>query len=606
MCSKLILIHASSSAETISHEFSGKRWIYFGTDYLKRKRWEDAVGVSSAIHYKPLLLEVSYSLRDSYIEWASGLGKEFWDRWEWWISPLANRSNLTSPLYLYVCYIEVLKLLVEKEPSPIVVISESREFLDVINDNFRNQIEIVTPHKVYAVIERFVSQVDHAVRFLASWGFFFLRSFTEWIIARLTKTPGNPKRHVFEDKHHILIHTCVDDVCMGEDGIFRDRYFAGLADYLKQHGKRVSTLIWLANVRKMGRAKAIKWFRKNKDSFLIPQDYYNPLDCMTSFAAVLRSARVPVKNTCYFKGWNLLLLVRKEQKMQQRNSGAAYFANYIPMFRKMRDCGIVIDIYLDFWELKMCEVPGIIGIKKNYPGAKIIAYQHAALLPKLLFANYKTTAAEFDASPHPDIGIANSKLNARELVNNGFPEDYVKIGPAFRYNYLKDVNRVFGTDPADIVVFLPMVLNSAYELLEKIYLATMNTQGVTLKIKPHPMTSLGNIKKKLSFKWPDNFVVISGSMMDALKNAALVLTNDGSAMVEAVYCGVKTVVVSKDTDFDIVPLDILDDNSGWIFVSTVDELMEVINEKSIRPDSKGNRIKDMFEFEMSKLDAVFN
>lgn len=612
---KIILVHSAIPANWLKRPGKGVSWLFLGRSYSERLKWEKALGREWKINYKQELTAASYALRDEFIKWSADLGRPYWKRWYWWIGRFASRNNLTSKFYLDLCYLEVLKTVLAQQKGPVIVIAESRELLKTIFRYWKDKSVLVRPFSFMHLVLAFSSLGSENLKFFLAWAKFFKKSLREQLAARFSAfTCGFGSSRMFEDGR-VIIHTCVDDACLGSDGEFRDRYYPFLADFLREKGKKVSTLIWLYNVKKMGLVEVFRWFRKNRNSFLIPQDYYNLLDCLYAFMILFKSSRLKfAQDKCYFRGVNISALIKAEQFIQSRDSGSAYFVNQIALFRRWKKLNYRFDYYVDTWELRNCETAAIFGIRANYPACRIVAYEHIALIPKLLFFNYKTTPEEFNASWHPDIGIANCRINKEFLLREGFSEPFVKVGPALRYLWLKKyADRNLSLDKTSgVLVCLPLSADVTLSLLETVYQAFSGQPDMEIKIKIHPMMNFAGLKKKLSFCWPDNFLIVEGGMEEWLKSVKVAVVSQGGAMVDAVYLGVPTVIVGQETDIDIVPLDMLDslswgqNDKNWKVAYNCADLQQAVKYfyGLTRPEKPG-RIKDFFEFEMSLLDKVF-
>lgn len=609
----LILIHSSLICSRIEKRYPKTKWIYFGKNFYSRKKWERELGIAFKINYKNILTEVSYSLKDEFIEWLAELGRPYWKDMKWWITNFATRNYLASQFYLYVCYLEVLKNITTSSKESLVIISESWEFIDIIVKNFRNDFKVIKLFYLLQTIKRSIDFLYGRSHFVFLWLRFFYGSFWEWLAARLTRSKEHPKANYVYDSNHTVIHTCIEDFCIGDDGKFKDSYYPGLSDYLRDKGKKVSILLWLYNVKRKKIFKIFKWFRNNNESFLIPQDYYNLFDCFYSFRMVSKSANFRfASGKCYFRGMNIFNLINQEQRMQSKNTTCAYFISQLAMFRRWKKLNYCLESYVDFWELRNCEVPAIIGIKETYPLCKIIAFQDVALLSKLTFFNYKTTLDEFCSSPHPDIGITNSRINKELLIKDGFPDSFIKVGPALRYKWLEK-NLAFKKDYReegnDILICLPSSVDISCEMLEITYQVLKLYPDFKALIKPHPMMNLSKLKKRLSFSLTERLGLVVGDMEKWLLSSDIVITSQTSAMIDSVLLGKKTIIIARETDIDIVPLsDAMYNNKLWKIVYSQSQLQDALEEflhKKIDHQDK-NKIEDsFFEFNMNLLDDVF-
>ena len=605
---KIILVHASSSPRKLAKSFPNTRWIFFGQGYLKRLEWIEALGADLKINYKDLLTELSISLKDEFISWSVRLGRPHWDKWYWWISRLANRNNLNSKFYLYVCYIEVLKRILRQDEQPLIIISDNWELMKVIDRYTQRQEVVLRPYAFRSAIGKSYSYCREKIFFVLAWGYFFIKNIYELLACRLSRTKNHPKKDYIYNKAHVVIHTCVDDGCISDDGVFKDRYFPGLADYLTSKGKKVSTLIWLYNVKNKNLFNVFRWFRSNNESFLIPQDYYNILDCLYAFFITVKSAMFKFsKKDAYFKSVDISPLIRLEQALQARDIGAAGFITRIKLFRKWKSLGYSLKTYIDLWELKNCEVEAIIEIRNHYPDSKTIGFQHNALVSGLLFGNYITTPDEFEASPHPDFGVVNSVKVKEFLIDEGFPESFLRLGPALRYSWIKKALVPQGdlVKKESILICLSLSLDISVEIMEMAFRALGNNPDYKIWVKLHPMMPKKKLMQKLSFNWPANFSLAQGTIGTWVKRAKLVITGQSSAMVDAISMGTMTVVIGRETDIDIIPLYMSENTAMWKIAYNPKQLADAVDEFYVLQDKEINSAtKDFFEFRMELLNEI--
>jgi surface carbohydrate biosynthesis protein (TIGR04326 family) len=601
---RLILYHVSE-VHAISAQQRGLEWLFLGRDYRGKREWERNLGAERRLNYKRHLTKVSYELRNEYIGWISELGRPFWNQWEWWISRLATRSNAISPLYLYVCYLEILRSVLTNRGEDLVVVSESWELLESIENTFSDVVVCVKPNPVRKSVYGKVHVTKHACMFCLSWSKFILLTSLELVLARLSRS-GRVNETPFRN-NHAVIHTCIDDFAAETAAEFKDRYYPGLKEYLESAGIAVSTLIWLCNVKLARKYALFKWFRARSESFLIPHDYMSIFDLLKVFETIVKSGNFALNSAVKFRGLDISPLVQNEQRLQRRNTGGAYFVLQKFMIRRWREIGYSLALYFDTWELKHCEVPAIHAIRENFPSCRVASYQHGALVPKLLFANYKTTSEEFSHAIHGDFLIANSGATKRYLTSEGFPETSITVGPALRYAYLqgkthgrpKSANKV-------VLVCLPMMTSTAEEIMETVHAASLaSIEGLTMYVKFHPMMNTEELLRRLSFRWPSSYHIASGTMGEWLAKSDCVVVAESATMVESVYFTIPTIVLRKETDIDILPLDMisdLEDERTCEFVVGPSELREsVVRIMRGRPHDTHTNVCDFFEFSFDSL-----
>lgn len=606
MVSKLILVQQDLSPEQIKATCQNVKWVYFGKEYLDRKKWEDVLGLDNKINYKRLLSELSFQIKDQYLTWIIELGKPFFKDEAWWITSFANRNHNVNNLFLKVCYLLVLQALVRTQKDELVVVSDCYAFLTTLNQIYKNKLQVCfgQPYKY-----RFKKMINDQL--LQRWFIvgrtlkYFINSAIEYVAARLTCVFAKEKPEAYAD-NHTVIHACVDDSCLKPDGTFYDRYFPGLANYLRKRKVNVSTLVWLFNVKKKSIFSVFKWFRQNRESFLIPQDYYNLWDTFKAWLTLQKSAGYKFSRAARcFRGLDLTALLNNEQRQQRANTAMLYFLNLSAIFKRFKRRGIELNRFIVLWEFKYYELL-FATLKRFYPQCKTYAFQHSALTPQLLFANYRTTPEEFAAFSHADLGIVNGQTNFRYVLREGFPKDYVKLGPALRFMYLKESHDQAQPKRDKVLVCLPLMESAACEMLEEVYLAFKTAKDyVALWIKPHPMMDLARLRAKLSFSWPNHFKLAQGGMDEWLKQTKVLLVSDSSTMVEAVFKGIPTVVLGKETDIDLPPLDVVEEGGPWSFVKDASALRKQVDEFYFNPSEYSCKMcEDWFSFDMQLLDTI--
>ena len=607
---KLILLHHSVQDGKIIDQFSQTPWLLFSREAERKKYWINALNPTIRINYKQDLREVSYSLGDEFVNWTNSIGKDNWSNKFWWITRLATRSNAISPLYLYICYLTVLKKeILTSSATSLLIISESWELLEAIEKNFYETCKIEKPGGYLKSKVLIKDIIFEQIRFPLVWLSYLFFGACDWLFSRITSWGEKSRSEILTDPDHVIIHTCIDNFCLKENGKFEDRYFPGLKEYFEKHNKKVSVLTWFSNITKINRFDTFRWFRNNDQSFIIPQDFYNLWDIFLSMFVVIKSGYLPIKNVL-FNNFDLEVLLICEQKLQRRNTGAAYFINHIKMFENFKAKGYSVQTFVDTWELKFCEVPALIGLKTNFPECKTIGIQHTALVPRLLFANYKTTTEEFNSSIHADILLTNSEVTKLFLSSEGFPMDKIHIGPAFRYRYLNQkttLNQIIQERAKTILVCLPMSVESASELLWICKGAFCDMKFYNVLIKCHPFLGIDKISSNIDFDLPNNFEAVNGVMEFFLSKADYLIVSGSSVMMEGLTKSIFTLVMANDTDIDLIPADMFETNLGWSYFSNPIELRKSIDYQELRGNYKqiNSEYKRVFEYSFKKLDDIF-
>lgn len=605
---KLILVHSKQKMSRVAKEYSGLRWVYFGTNYRIRLKWEDALGTHDRISYKKDLRDISYSMRDEYVELINRLGKPFWTQWEWWMTRLANRNTLSSQLYLNLCYLEVLKLLIKRAEDPLVLIIESPYLFKSILSNAHLAEEVSSYNSTERQFLCIRNSLRMWFRFVYIWSRAFLTHLFEMFAVLVTGRQKGFKKDIVTQKDHMIIHTCVQNG-RKESDLIKDHFYPELSSQLQKMGNPVSILAWTYNVPFRKLIGLMKKLRNSEQSFLISQDYLSIFQFISSFQTIQRSSRF-IDDTVRidFKGLDVKDLIKGEQTEQKFDVSNMYFLNLKHAFKQWKTIGINVESFIMPWEFKYYEVPAVIGLREHFPDCRTFSYLYHSLIPMLLMANFKTTTEELEACPLAKIRIVNSELSRNYLIDNGFPSSSLKLGPALRYRYLQRNNQqIQSNGKKRVVVFLPMKISSACEVMWMVFKAFGYDRSREIYIRAHPFLNIKNLKRDSNFDWPAHFCLTSESQEECFINTKVAIVCDTGIMVEILYRGIKTIVLSKETDLDLNFLDTCEQSNEWFLANDSEQLKEIVRNLMTNNDLV-NDMKihhEFFEFDLGTLHDVF-
>src|SRR5205823_7267119 len=111
---------------------------------------------------------------------------------------------------------------------------------------------------------------------------------------------------------------------------------------------------------------------------------------------------------------------------------------------------------IDMFENMAQEKPVVIALRDVMPNAMTVGFQHySAFSPMHLIL--RTTAEETRRSPCPDVIVCNSEYSRRELIDGGFPESRLRVGPSLRFGHIRTLP-VFAEPPQDRIVLVALSL----------------------------------------------------------------------------------------------------------------------------------------------------
>lgn len=530
-------------------EFAGN-WIYFGEDWTDMHRWESGLPRGARFSYAAMLAPTFERAKPDLVAWVSGLAQQYRGCIGWWMNALSGKNVMWSPFFLHVCYLDILAQIRDTFEGECLVVCDDWYLLLSIEEGLRKagfKIRRAPGWRTARLRERLIQIVKFAYRWFK--GSRELLAF--FVAARLTgpqavRTPSPPQRK------QALIHTCVDDTCLGEGGRFTDRYYGPLAGWLERQGYDVTILPWLFNVGRTA-LQSYRWFRNSPGRFLLPEDEL-------SLADYFRCAR-------QILGWSSLLagdyairetsvthLVRRERYESSSRAGLVKFLLYDAALRRWIGRGNRCDLFVDLFENHAPERPQISALRACSPHTSIVGYQHGAATPPE-FIPYTMTATEWESGMLPDRIVCSGKGMREVLHENGFPASAVVSGPALRYGYLlarEPVPPVPAASPRTIVALFPLEQSAAAEMWGSLdaIAACLHQRGIQPRMLPHPMMGREGLLRVCGISHlPEGWRWAEEGLQKELRRAAAVVAMGTNAQFDAAACAVPVVCLARELGF---------------------------------------------------------
>lgn len=497
-----------------------------------------------------LLTAKAWELRRPFVEWIAELGRSYGNSLLWWMSNFPEKNIDDNDFFLNLCYLEIAEETIKSSSSGICIIVEDWALGVTLRKALR---KAGLPNRILGAV--WLWHLGGVAReiftFGRRWFSGLLLLARQYWAARRTRhlqVPPLPPARV----PRVLLHTCVDDACINDDGHFRDRYFTELPAWLIEKGYDVVTLVWPHNLRGSYTA-AFSWFRRNQQKFLIPEDYFRLRDYFKAMVIMLRQLWVPAGSTG-FTGKDILPLVWREHLRQASAVGKVRFFLYGPMIQRLKQLGWRIDYYLDMFENMSIEKPIAQAIHTHYPEAAILGFQHAPICPFTLAYTVGQGELAGARQVFPDRLVSLGQFFLEILAADGFPQAFLRLGPALRYLYLYDETKLPLTKKDSekvILITLPLALEAAVEILNLVP-QMLEEFSCRVAIKPHPMMDRHRLLKAgkidASFKpviWAD------GDMSSWLTQSICVIGTATAAILEALAYWVPVVVIGRQVGLDM-------------------------------------------------------
>ena len=505
-------------------------------------KWKNALGHGFIyIEMSPILPEVSNKLKPHYLELITELGKHHHSP-AWWISIISERNTAVSQLFLYCCYLEIVAKQLSKTDGKLCVVCESWALLQSIADFVKT-------------IKWPVIWLKHPLpgqRKFLFWariiGKITLRLLRDAIRGKLighhTKPPDKAKPCVF-------IHTYLDEACLGKDGMFHDRYFPKLTEWLENNNVSVVIIPVLFNLKR-SYYSIWKFLWSCKEKFIEPYKYYHLIDYIAALKIAWKSVSMPL-GRIILNGFDVTRLFDAERERYAFRGLSVLM--YLSLAKRLKEAGFRIDEVIAEYENMIAEKMLILGFRSEYPSTKLVGFQHGALYP-LLLCNF-VTRDEAKYAPLPDRVVCNGSFFRDILIREGLPNSKAIVGPALRYAYLHKIEREpakLGGDNT-ILVPLPLMVSDGVELLIKVIRAFQKEKNIRIFIKPHPMGGAERIISTSMIKTlPEHFELVQGSMVEWIRRSKVMVTLSSSSVYEALTAGMPVVVVGRETAINLNPL----------------------------------------------------
>lgn len=554
---RLWIVNTTASPHSINEmsQVAGiKEWVYLGSNYLILKKFEESMPCMARISLSKDLVDVAWRLRKDFVGWLSEMGRPYGDSLRWWMSDLAEKNTMVSDLFVNICYLYTVENIIRDRSEPPLIVTEDPLLGLTLHDSLtrKGYNSNLLGHRCLWYLYGYGKEL---LNFSKNIVIDILRLLIYHFLANVTLQKAEDKWPPI-NKRCVMIHTCVDETCLGNNGTFRDRYFTRLPEWLKSQDYCVVTVIWPYNIRGSLREFFLK-FRRAKDNFLIPEDFF-PLGAYPrAIITIISQLTLGLgRDFKYFNNKNMALLLWKERIRQASKIGLARFILYDKMIEQLCNRGYRIDYFVDIFENMKIEKPVVKAIKKLSPQTRCIGFQHVPFDPFLLLYYTHDNDMERAADVFPQQIVCCGENFYNIMIDNGFPPSILTVGPSLRYHYLGEdaAEQKETADEGFILILLPLEMDAAVEVFSRASEALQDL-NYRIAVRPHPMM---NRKKLLSFMDMDNLPShmewADGDMKMWLRKSLCILGSATAAMIEAVISGIPIVIIGREAGLDRNPL----------------------------------------------------
>jgi len=576
-------------------------WLYLGQDFFKRRLIERGLGSRFIrIDIAKLLDEVANDIRYKHVEWIDDLNRRYGKSLEWWFGSISSRNIYYSSLFQNCCHLEILERTwggnQEKKPS-LIVIESLRLAKSIKKWALKRGIGVEIFN--YSFLRNGVL-ICYLVLFL-EWGKFIMKLLSRWIAAYITRSKYEPKDLKIEPS--IIVDTYVHDDSLSDDGVFKDRYFPYLHEYLSEKGIQILVHPVLYGFR-FNYYSIYKKMRQSKTLFIIQEDYLHFYDYLSALTYPLRLILHPKIEGYPFRNFDVSDLLKEDQVKQPIEQGIQAILIY-RLFLRLGKRGLKPKQIIDWYENQVIDKALIAGTRKAFSQAKIIGAQMFIHPSNLLSLFPSQSEVEARVVPHILLETSEYQCKVAQSFTKDIPCQFVA---ALRYAYVFDENNATNRNQKEeqrtkiILILLSFNITEAIEVLEIINegLDQIN-EDVRIIIKGHPDY---NSKKLIQMfgeqNWPSRFEIFDGHLREALNLASVVVSSGSSSMIEAAAKGIPVIFLGRQTVLSYNILSNLDMNIVTKCFS-IQELIAAINKylnlspvQTIEYRKMGRKVRDLF------------
>lgn len=528
------------------------RWLYLGSDYIRLRQIERQLGESfGRIDISRLHEEVASDLRKSFTEWTDDLNNKNGTDLEWWFGAIASRNLYHSNLFQYVCYLEILRRILKKEgEQPCLIVVQSYGFMEAAVlwfQGFGIAVSVLGHHKAkWDCYLQSLREYLYIARFIAR---------SAWYKTAACCTLLFYGKKVMDTDAAVLIDTFILDNCLSNDGAYRDRYFPSLPEFIHQKGLNAVIHPTLCVSAKHSWS-VFNRMRCSDEPFIIQEDFLRMSDYLSALACAIRMSRRRIAASRY-GDFDLMPILDEERRTRFAKPGMEAVLAY-KLYARLGQHGMRPKIILKWYENQAIDKAVVASARVFMPGAKVIGAQMYIHFTNQL--NLFPSKSEFDYGLVPDELL---QMNERQckMVNDFTPGISCRLAASLRYAHIfKQERNVFNKGENDrnvVLILLSGIRDEAVELMDiaEAGLATL-PEHVPVHVKGHPSFGSRHPRDAYGIEvWPKQFKVVEGSVQEALRCAAVVISSNSVTMVEAAALGIPVIFVARQTALNMNPLD---------------------------------------------------
>ncbi|MDQ7834262.1 MAG: hypothetical protein RDU24_02670 [Humidesulfovibrio sp.] len=521
------------------HKFTA--WAYIGSNHATLLGLENILSdLAEGLPVHERAQTYEWLLRSEYVQWLDALYEPGLDSLPTRISMVADKntsnSNLFHSLLLMYTFIQMMK-------------ESSHSVLVCCDDVFQGRSLAKT---LRGLGYRDVRCEQALRRTMLSWcrsAAIALRDIcTEFIrllrLCRECRSLPTPQR----PGPCLLVLTALDRDSFGTDGVLSDRTFPGLFDWARNNGHQPLLFPQILANRKDYSA-SLAWLIRHIPDTFIPWRHLRIPDLCKALAVFLAQGVMPLPPRT-FQGIETRPMTRFLRLNQLRHVYKLMIAAYPAALRNLARTTKLKRAIIRYENSPLCKAVTF-GIRKAWPQAVVLGYQHSAIAPFML--KYTCSRQEYSPLFQPDIILSNGPWFTERLRSDGFPRDRIQTGPTLRSPFLFSNFQYVGSGQPipRILVPMPLDLNAARELAE-VLRNTFAHPGYEVLVKLHPFADRNEASQCIAIcEMGSGMRFVEGEIFDQLRLCDAVTGLASAVLMEAAALGIPTFPIRRRVGVDL-------------------------------------------------------
>ncbi|MCK5687579.1 hypothetical protein KAJ27_25820, partial [bacterium] len=425
--------------------------------------------------------DIAMKSDQSFTTFIGTLATEFGTQLDWWVSGVASRNEMLSPLFHYFVSIRLYKQLMLSGVDVELVRVDSKAFAAVLQGlsfgESQPKIEYICPqNKNIRKIREAFAPFRTMVRCLG-----------EWLTVRMSKGRSGTNACLPEG-----IITLIDTFVI-PGNVEKERYYPGLWEQLSPTQKKRT---WFVPTIHRFRLKALfsaaTTLRQLKTNYLFKEDYLHLSDILSACLHYWRVRRLYVKDSVY-EGVDYRPVLDEEFCSPNYFYGAVRALLNYRFVMRLRQAEVRVGRVIDWCENHAVDRGWNAGFNHYYPTATSIGYQGFHVpFQSLCITKYEYAAG---VTPREIAVMGTGYVEERKKYCKELP---IQVAPAFRYTGLWQTQKQCVRDR--VVVALPIDKVTSGFLVNLIEGVAGHFPNVLFLIKAHPAMPLSVLDVQITAK----------------------------------------------------------------------------------------------------------